>query len=354
MKIKENYKMEITNHQVIKSLKLNKPMIYCYTVLGTVFSIIEDKDMPWIYSNLTQIMYHDDWKMFIFEDQNNILDRCPFAKIEYILFDKNRQPCWSFIDTLVYIIDNDYYAFLFLNWNYIVPNIVKHNLAHTTLISGYNKSRNVFYLSDNYDSGRFVTLEVDMYTVEKAFYSAWTSSVGNRNDNDSSANFTYLKSITAFKYDEKVFTEFDRQGFVNQLKSFIYSDSIYIFGEKDSKHHGYSSYDLIIEDLLGKNQLELGTKNFHLLYEHKYLMLKRIEYLESKRIISSSHNYIEKVIELNNDFLTIRNLHIKSQLIDKSRKASVILDICKKIELSKEKEKLLYEELIAELDRAEY
>ena len=125
-------------------------------------------------------------------------------------------------------------------------------------------------------------------------------------------------------------------------------------GEKGSKHHGYSSYDLIIEDLHGNNQLELGTKNFHLLYEHKHLMLKRVEFLESKKIISSSHNYIEKVTELNNDFLKIRNLYIKSQLIDKSRKESVILNVCKKIELSKEKEKRLYEDLITELGRVAY
>lgn len=40
---------------------------------------------------------------------------------------------------------------------------------------------------------------------------------------------------------------------------------------------------------------------------------------------------------------------LKSQLVEPSRTSNIILDICKKIELSKGKEKLLYEELIAEL-----
>ena len=81
-----------------KLLRLDKPLIYCYTVCGTVFSIIQEKDMPWIYNNLTQIMYHDDWKMFIFEDQKNLLENCPFIRTEYIVLDNERLEERSFID----------------------------------------------------------------------------------------------------------------------------------------------------------------------------------------------------------------------------------------------------------------
>lgn len=341
---------DLTNDDYTKKLKLHTPMICCYTVLGTLFSIIEHKDMSWIYSNLTQIMYHDDWKMFIFEDQSNLWDNCPFIQTEYITFDDNQQFKLSFIDTIIYIIDNCRYAFLFLDWKYIIPNTIKHSLAHTTLISGYNKSRNVFYLSDNYVNGKFVTLEIDMLIVEKAFYSAWNASVGNKNDNDGSSNFAYLKSIMAFKYDETTFTEFDKHGFIDQLKNFINSDSIYIFGKKSSEYYGYLSYNLIVDDLCKKKQLDIGTKSFHLLYEHKYLMQKRLEYMVNRKIILPSHNFIDRTAELSNDFLMIRNLYIKSQLVDEARRVNIILDICKKIELSKEKEKILYEELIEALD----
>ena len=83
-------------------------------------------------------------------------------------------------------------------------------------------------------------------------------------------------------------------------------------------------------------------------------MYKRLKYMVNKQMISSTHNYIERAAELSNDYLTIRNLHIKSQFADKSRQQSIISDICQKIEVSKEKEKILYEELIAELDRAKH
>ena len=343
-------KMDSQYNQPQKLLKLNKPMIYCYTILGTLFSIIEDKDMPWIYSNFTQIMYHEGWKMFIFEDQKNILDKCPFIQTEFNVLKKKKKKEHPFIDIIIHTISEGNYIFLFLDWKYIFPNSTKNSFSHSTLISGYDKNKKIFYLSDNYNNGKFTTLEIDMKTVEKAFYSAWNEAVKNIKEYDDLANCIFLKTIIAFKRNEKVYIEFDRKGFIIQLKSFINSETTYVFGEKDKKLYGYSSYNWIIDDLL-KGRLEFGLKNYHFLYEHKYLMHKRLEYMVNNNIISSSHNYIERSNELSNDFLIIRNLYIKSQLVDKSKKGNIILDICEKIRSSKEKEKLMYEELIAELDR---
>lgn len=192
-----------------------------------------------------------------------------------------------------------------------------------------------------------------MESVETAFYSAWNEAVKNIKENDDIAHCIFLKTIIAFKRNEKVFTEFDREGFAMQLKSFINSETTYVYGEKDITLYGYLSYNRIIDDLL-KGRFEFGLKNYHFFYEHKYLMHKRLEYMVNKQMISPSRNYIERAAELSNDFLTIRNLHIKSQLTDKTRQQSIISDICKKIEVSKEKEKILYKELIAELDRAQH
>jgi len=345
--------MDSQKNQFKKLLKLNKPMIYCYTILGTLFSIIEDKDMPWIYSNFTQIMYHDGWKMFIFEDQKNILDKCPFIQTEFNILNENQKKEHSFIDTIIHTINEGNYIFLFLDWKYIFPNFTKNSFSHSTLISGYNKNKNIFYLSDNYDNGKFTTMEMDMESVEMAFYSAWNEAVKNIKENDDIANCIFLKTIIAFKRNENVFTEFDRKGFAIQLESFINSETTYVYGEKDMTLYGYLSYNWIIDDLL-KGRFEFGLKNYHFFYEHKYLMHKRLQYMVNKQIISPSRNYIERAAELCNDFLTIRNLHIKSQLTDKSRQQSIISDICKKIELSKEKEKRLYEDLITELGRVAY
>lgn len=336
-----------------KLLQLKNPMIYSYTILGTLFSIIEDKDMPWIYSNFTQIMYHDGWKMFIFEDQKNILDKCPFIQTEFNVLNENQKKDHPFIDIIIHTICKGNYIFLFLDWKYIFPNYIKKSFSHSTLISGYDKNKKIFYLSDNYDNGKFTTLQIDMKTVEKAFYSSWSETVKNIKENDDLENCIFLKTIIAFRRNEKVHTEFDTEGFVTQLKSFIRSETSYVFGEKNIKLYGYSSYNWIINDLI-KGQFELGLKNYHFLYEHKYLMYKRLKYMVNKQMISSTHNYIERAAELSNDYLTIRNLHIKSQFADKSRQQSIISDICQKIEVSKEKEKILYEELIAELDRAKH
>ena len=338
--------MDSQNH---KLLKLKNPIIYCYTILGTLFSIIEDKDMSWIYSNFTQIMYHEGWKMFIFEDQKNILDKCPFIQTEFNVLSENQKKEQPFIDIIIHTINEGNYIFLFLDWKYIFPNSIKNSFSHSTLISGYDNNKKTFYLSDNYDKGKFTTLEIDMRTVEKAFYSAWNETVKNIKENDDLANCIFLKTIIAFRRNNKVHTEFDIEGLVTQLKSFICSKTTYIFGEENISLYGYLSYNWIIDDL-SIGRFELGLKNYHFLYEHKYLMHKRLEYMINKNLISPYHNYIERAAELRDEFLLIRNLYIKSQLVEPSKKSNIILDICKKIELSKEKEKLLYEELIAELE----
>lgn len=335
-----------------KLLKQNRPMIYGYTLYGALFSIIEEKDLPWVYSNFTQIMYHDDWRMIIFEDHRNLLENCPFLEAEYLMFDEERENKCSFIDSIIYMIDHGYYAYLFLDIK-ILQEKAKHNLAHTTLISGYDKEKHIFYLSDNYDNGKYVTLEVDMDIVEQAFHSAWTASTGNLHDNDNSPAFSYLRCITCFKYNNYVSSYFDKTKFTNQLECFLNSDSTSLFkvNTKNNNRYGYLLYNVVNDILSGKLTLKLGERDFHIIYEHKCMMKKRIEFMINKNIISPNDEFIRNSTSICNDFFVIRNLYLKSLFSHEKRREEIYLKMCEKINIAKECEKVLYENILFDIKR---
>jgi len=334
-----------------KLLKLHDPSIYCYTICGMIFAIAEEKDFPWLFSNYTQIMYHRDWQMFIFEDQYKGIDRYPFIEVDSVKMDDNLGV--PFCDAVMSCLDRDYYVYLFLDRKVLFPETAKRHLAHTTLISGYDLEKKVFYLSDNYDDGRFVTLEIDMDTVREAFSSAWTASVGNVEDNDNSAAFDYLRYVTLCKYHEHVSTDFDKREFCRQLRALLNSESIFLFSTNASKYYGLASYDLLIDALRGSGEIALKRKNFHLLYEHKLLMKLRIAYLTEHGILPADQGYAEKAAGISDAFLSIRGLYMKSRLTEGAVREKHVEKLCKKISDAREAERAFYTAVLNELEASD-
>lgn len=330
-----------------KKLKINLPEIYTYTVLGAIFSIAKNKDMPFFYNEFVQIMYHDEWKMFVFEAHQNLLENCPFIKTENYAFSNLSNK--EIINNLIILLENNFYIYIFLDWKYIVPDMVKSNLAHTTLISGYDSEKHIFLVSDNYDEGRFVTIEIDMDVVVNAFKSAWYSSVGNQHDNDGSSSFDYLKNIIAFKYRDEVSVSFNKNILISNIKSYYNSYGNRLFNNRPLALYGYDSYK-IIKDALNKESFRhFQVKNFHLLYEHKIIMVKRLQYLSKYGYINKSDGYISQAEEIMQNFLIIRNLYLKFMMAPVDKKDTNRNKILELIDISLEKEKRMLGNLLIDL-----
>lgn len=330
-----------------KKLKINLPEIYTYTVLGAIFSIAKNKDMPFFYNEFVQIMYHDEWKMFVFEAHQNLLENCPFIKTENYSFSNLSNK--EIINNLIILLENNFYIYIFLDWKYIVPDIVKSNLAHTTLISGYDSEKHIFLVSDNYDEGRFVTIEIDMDVVVNAFKSAWYSSVGNEHDNDGSSSFDYLKTITAFKYRDEVSVSFDKNILISNIKSYFNSCGNRLFNNRPASLYGYDSYKIIKNALNNESFGHFQVKNFHLLYEHKIIMVKRLQYLSKHGYINKSDGYISQAEDIMQNFLIARNLYLKFMMAPIDKKNINRNKILELIDKSLEKEKRMLENLLIDL-----
>ena len=236
------------NNITDSQLPMHKPEIYCYTIYGFLFSVAREKDMPWIYSNFIQIMYHDDWRMPIFEDHINLLQDCPFIQ-SYILNFKGDTE--DFIETIINAINNNYYCYLFLDWYYINDTYYGDHFAHSAIVTGYDTANKTFTVYDNFNNGKFVKKKISFENTAKAFYSSKTASTGNKEDNDQSDAFSYLCDITFLKYNEHVYTKLDYSGDFKEESSSGIAESFPFSSNRKALARESSAYKVEIRQLIG-------------------------------------------------------------------------------------------------------
>lgn len=294
------------NNVLDKQLPMHNPEIYCYTIYGFLFSVVQDKDIPWIYSNFIQVMYHEDWQMPVFEDHLNILQDCPFIQSYILNFEGNDE---KFIKTIINAINNNYYCYLFLDWYYINDSYHGDHFAHSAIVTGYNTLNKSFTIYDNFDNGKFIKKDVSFEDTAKAFFSSKTASTGNKDDNDQSNAFSYLSDITFMKYNNCVYTKLDYQNIVFQIESYLKSENTIINLIDNTSTYGLNVYKTMIEKL---NDTDFSMlRDFHLIYEHKYLMYKRLENILEK---GKYDDLIKEYSNFLHEFLILRNLYIKSKI----------------------------------------
>lgn len=286
-----------------KYLPMNEPKLYCYTIYGFLFSVAKKKDMPWIYSNFIQLMYHDDWRMPIFEDHINMFPECPFVQNTILNFTGDVE---KFIRTVINAIDNNYYCHLFLDWYYVNDSYHGDHFAHTSIISGYDRVNSCFTVYDNFDNGRFVKKAIPFDVAANAFFASRTASTGNADDNNPSNAFSYLSDITFIKYNECVYTKIDYNRIVYLLESYLDCENIIFALDDKSSVYGLDVYDRIDKEL--EIMPKGHQKDLHLIYEHKLLMLMRIEAILDA---NSDNELIEEYRHFSQEFLILRNLYIK-------------------------------------------
>ena len=285
-----------------KQLPMRNPIVYCYTIYGFLFSIIERKDMPWVYSHFIQIMYNEEWHMSIFQDHIDLLNNCPFLDTYIYKFFGNIN---ALINLIINAIEDGYYLHIFLDRYHIDPYRYSEHHAHTAIITGYDKNDNTFTVYDNFDNGKFVGIKVDFISVAKAYLSSKTTCLDNLSNN-TNIDYSFLQDINFVKYNKHVITTFDPINVGVLLRKYIEATSGCINFERNYCY-GINIYKRITDEIVKKETSMV--KDFHLLYEHKLLMSERVKYIAS--IYKISHDLITDTDRLCEKFLLLRNEYIK-------------------------------------------
>lgn len=182
-------------------------------------------------------------------------------------------------------------------------------------------------------------------------FNAMGQFIKNYNDNDNLQSFSYLKCITAFKYCKYVHSTLDIESLIYQLECFLSSKSTTLFSKKGSYQYGNLSYKLITDKLTNKSDLNISLKDFHLIYEHKYIMKERIEYMVNKKYIPSNCLLVKRSKLLCEEFLAIRNIYIKLIRMHDKVQIDLNLKLYERINKAKEIEKSLLNDLLYYLKR---
>ncbi len=328
-------------------LRMGKPMVCTHTIYGAVSATATEKDIPFFYNNFTQIMFHPDWNMFIFEDHQKLLEICPFIKSFYYMMDPNCTET-EFIEKVTCFIDCGYYIYIFLDRSLITPEIFTEHYAHTTLISGYDRKKHIFFLSDNYDDGKFVTIERDMSITARAFRYAKFAFTHNIKENDGSDEFSYLCSIGLYKYLNEVIVGIDMQTIAEGIKAYLNSKKNDVTG-LDNTIYGAECSNLFIGSFSGKNDFTPQKRDLHIFYEHKLLMYKRIKYLVENKLIDDVNDCLGAAERIMEDHLIARNLFIKSTFLPQDQVSNIYAKISSRLEESFDKELNMLKELLTEL-----
>lgn len=327
----------------IKLKKINNKVIIETSDDGQVWELLEEKEINfinnhfyigvyldpktftyynWLYSNYIQLhcdkylgthgnISDVELDMFNgFKKRGNYLINHPFLFTECI----EKADILYLTDIMKFIIrsiDNDKYVQLMLNEKYVPdrPLYDRNDFAHLNLVYGYDKNKEILYLMGYNNDGYYIDSEI---TFEN-FYLAVSSGIPDADKVKEDYIICISISSPDLKYDINVDLILTfLQDYLNGYNTYKRYDLIN--SSPNDRIFGIDIYDCF------KNyyySLVYNKRIIHSFIEHKFLMLKRIEYLYNNGIYSE-----DDYIKLNDIFTSVykktdklRNLLFKESII---------------------------------------
>ncbi|MEK3735575.1 MULTISPECIES: hypothetical protein [Paenibacillus] len=288
------------------TLPVSDPLINTSNAYGTLFSIIssDNRIWPWVYSNFIQLRYVTDWETYFFDNHELLVDYCPFLN-KFILPRTIISKWSSFTDFVVDSINGDCYVWCHLDRYFIsaYQEFGKEHRFHETLIYGYDLDRQTVCIRDNITGGKFMTAQCTFSELESAF-------------DYLSGEENFITRVTLLS---KIDAEFDLnvEQIVDSLQRYLSSKRSFDFiNHTITSIYGQSVYQHLIYQMEHpkEDDPELDIRAYHLLWEHKKLMVLRLKYLQQIKLLLQSDRWIERCTELEERSLLNRNMVLRYNL----------------------------------------
>ena len=217
-------------------------------------------------------------------------------------------------------------------------NVMSHFL-HTPLIYGYDKSEQIFYMSDFANEKKYEEIICTFKEIEDAFN---TGLDVIKNNTDPLTVSIFAKSINIVKY-HPYNHEFDIKRFCDQIYDQIHPEKSTLSYRKyelvdkySEKYWGTDIYDALEASIkFSHNTGEVydNLRPFHLIYDHKKGLCERFEYCA--QLFGDKQNSIlalsEKMNELAGDTETLRNKVVKNRMRKKLSDQELSMQLLKDI-----------------------
>lgn len=238
----------------------------------------------WLINCFIQITSYDNQYMDYYDFYYR---NCPIIECQRIKIDLINKIHNNVISFIINSINNRYYPYLTINTKYIPAYKNQFDISHDLLVYGYDYNMQVFFISDNF-SGKysnktcyFKELENAIINVPKDDY--WFQG--------------FRGCIELLSYNEEKRTNFETYRIKESISDYINSQptknwflnhAMWNKDETRNRVFGISCYNTIDNHLFKAKQIgkfiEGANQAFYLMWEHKYTMLTRLDYLKTRGI----------------------------------------------------------------------
>ncbi|MEK5415724.1 hypothetical protein [Paenibacillus sp. FSL L8-0708] len=300
-----------------KKLPVVQPIVDGYSHYGSVFSIIATNGtsyIPWFLSRFSQLYCQPAKNFFINMDEPNWFpdktNFCPFLDVNLVDKGLINKMGSTIIDSIIELINNNYYLFMVVEQKHIPGSygFNKYSFPHDIMIYGYNLNREILYIADNF-SGKYQFSECSFTQFDLAYHTL--DKARDRLDS----------KICLLKNRSDRFEEFDLMRVVDSIYGYWKSSS----PEQRSSNwssafdgcvKGIESYEVVKEylNLLSKGEVKYDIRPFHSLWEHKKIMIMRLEYMQRNGLLKTDHTILNSYKNIEQMSLILRNLILKYNL----------------------------------------
>lgn len=335
-------------------LPMIRPSVHGYLCNAYPLSIVmqHSQSEAWFYSNYIQLICAGNFpegKFFSFYTSNlpwyDFFMSCPLINYQKINQRFVEKYIGGIIGFICDSIDQNQYIHLYVDESYIAhKKAYKNNaLPHEMLIFGYNKETLKFHVSGYNSNVIFGEYEVDFEEFLLAF-----------NNCDKTKNREYLCLLS---YNEEHNYHFDLNLVIRSLKELRFSlNSSYHYRSMSTPSNwifGLSIYDHIIKYL--DNQISvlkerIDFRIFHTMWEHKSVMLSRLDYLKKHHYLEDADELIKIYSEIESDSIILRNM---AMMYNINENPTIITSIIEKMTMIKSVEEDALSDLITQLESVE-
>lgn len=341
-------------------LPVENPIITHDPPIANLFSILgsDSNTESWVMNHFVNLYIHKDEIFDNFYDRNAFFYGCPWIQVVQIRREIVLRICSRIIEYVKALIDEGFYIYCMGNTEYISAYHNDRYWAHNLMVYGYDDVSQTFYLSDFFENGKYTRAACSYEELEKALQTAqmnrhFVNLIYGMKLKEIEYKFEvdmllekltdYLGSVNLFcKYRTRMDEEFYSNKGGNAYYYFSYAEM------KDLYYFGLSFYDKLA-DMAEKKSLRL-KRPLDLLYEHKLLMSRRLDFLWNNRYMRDSD--YDKLKRTCDDMVRLsliaRNKYLKDQI---RSSASSQKSLKERILEVQEKDRIWTEALIRALNR---